>query len=156
MKILQINTSDVKGGAAIAGYRLHGALRKHGHDSKLMVKNRSTALHEVCEIKKPSLAGFVTRNSTKLIGLNYAGILNTSSISKHSFFTRSDILNFHNLHGGYFNYLSIPFLTGQKPAVWTLHDMWSFTGHCTYSYDCDRWKTGCGRCPYPGSTQKYI
>jgi glycosyltransferase involved in cell wall biosynthesis len=31
----------------------------------------------------------------------------------------------------------------------TLHDMWAFTGHCAYSYDCDRWKTGCGRCPYP-------
>ena len=27
--------------------------------------------------------------------------------------------------------------------------MWSFTGHCAYSYDCERWKTGCGSCPYP-------
>ena len=27
--------------------------------------------------------------------------------------------------------------------------MWSFTGHCAYSYDCTRWKTGCGKCPYP-------
>jgi glycosyltransferase involved in cell wall biosynthesis len=84
-----------------------------------------------------------------LIGLNYAGILGTSAISKHPFFTGSDILNFHNLHGGYFNYLSIPSLTRKKPAVWTLHDMWSFTGHCSYSYDCDRWKNGCGSCPYP-------
>jgi len=24
-----------------------------------------------------------------------------------------------------------------------------FTGHCAYSYDCDRWKIGCGKCPYP-------
>jgi len=29
--------------------------------------------------------------------------------------------------------------------------MWSFTGHCAYSYDCERWKIGCGRCPYPNS-----
>ncbi len=29
--------------------------------------------------------------------------------------------------------------------------MWSFTGHCAYSYDCDRWQTGCGKCPYPDS-----
>ena len=27
--------------------------------------------------------------------------------------------------------------------------MWSFTGDCAYSYDCTRWKTGCGKCPYP-------
>jgi glycosyltransferase involved in cell wall biosynthesis len=27
--------------------------------------------------------------------------------------------------------------------------MWPFTGHCAVSYDCDRWKIGCARCPYP-------
>ena len=31
--------------------------------------------------------------------------------------------------------------------VWTLLDMWPLTGHCAYSYDCERWKTGCGCCP---------
>jgi glycosyltransferase involved in cell wall biosynthesis len=50
---------------------------------------------------------------------------------------------------GYFNYLAIPALTKKRPAIFTLHDMWSFTGHCAYSYDCDRWKIGCGECPYP-------
>ncbi|HEY9710226.1 MAG TPA: glycosyltransferase, partial [Oculatellaceae cyanobacterium] len=54
----------------------------------------------------------------------------------------------HNLHKDYFNYLALPSLTESKPAVFTLHDMWSFTGHCAYSYDCDRWKIGCGKCPY--------
>jgi glycosyltransferase involved in cell wall biosynthesis len=29
--------------------------------------------------------------------------------------------------------------------------MWHLTGHCTYSYDCERWKIGCGQCPYPDS-----
>lgn len=150
MNILQINTSDVQGGAAIASYRLHSSLRNDGHDSKLIVGKKSIDLPEIFEKKRSSSpVSFIARNSTKLIGLNYAGILSTSSISKHRFFTESDILNFHNLHGGYFNYLSIPSLTSKKPAVWTLHDMWSFTGHCTYSYDCDRWKKGCGNCPYP-------
>ncbi len=150
MNVLQINTSDVQGGAAIAGYRLHSSLRRCGHDSKMIVGSKSTDLPEIFEKKRSSsLISFIARNSTKLIGLNYAGILSTSSISKHRFFIESDILNFHNLHGGYFNYLSIPSLTGKKPAVLTLHDMWSFTGHCSYSYDCDRWKTGCGNCPYP-------
>ena len=27
--------------------------------------------------------------------------------------------------------------------------MWMLTGHCGFSFDCDRWKTGCGKCPYP-------
>jgi len=48
-----------------------------------------------------------------------------------------------------FNYLALPSLTKTKPAVFTFHDMWAFTGHCAYSYDCDRWKIGCGKCPTP-------
>jgi len=32
---------------------------------------------------------------------------------------------------------------------WTLHDCWAFTGHCAYfSFaKCDKWKTGCRKCP---------
>jgi glycosyltransferase involved in cell wall biosynthesis len=32
--------------------------------------------------------------------------------------------------------------------VYTLHDMWPFTGHCHNSLSCDRWRTGCGACPH--------
>jgi len=27
--------------------------------------------------------------------------------------------------------------------------MWPLTGHCAINYDCERWKIGCGHCPYP-------
>ncbi len=36
-------------------------------------------------------------------------------------------------------------------VIWTLHDCWPFTGRCPY-FDiakCDKWKKGCGNCPYP-------
>ena len=34
------------------------------------------------------------------------------------------------------------------PVVWTLHDMWSFTGRCAYAYDCQRFMSGCdATCP---------
>lgn len=61
-----------------------------------------------------------------------------------------DIIHLHNLHGYYLNvevlfrYLA----TCNKPIVWTLHDCWSFTGHCCYFHDCMKWKTGCNHCPY--------
>jgi glycosyltransferase involved in cell wall biosynthesis len=29
----------------------------------------------------------------------------------------------------------------------TLHDAWLLSGHCAHSFDCDRWRTGCGHCP---------
>lgn len=62
-----------------------------------------------------------------------------------------DIIHLHNIHGYYinvrvlFDYLKI---CGKK-IVWTLHDCWSFTGHCVYFdyINCEKWKYGCEHCP---------
>lgn len=70
-----------------------------------------------------------------------------------------DVIHLHNIHGYYLNYpILFDYLKSWGgPVVWTLHDCWPFTGHCAY-YDyakCDKWKTGCNRCPqqknYPAS-----
>lgn len=61
-----------------------------------------------------------------------------------------DIIHLHNIHGYYinvdelFNYIK----KSGKKVVWTLHDCWSFTGHCAYFdyVQCDKWKTGCHHC----------
>jgi len=60
---------------------------------------------------------------------------------------RPDVVHLHNLHGGYFDLRALPWLTRHVPTVLTLHDGWTLSGHCAHSFDCDRWKTGCGRCP---------
>lgn len=66
-----------------------------------------------------------------------------------------DVIWLHNLHGYYihigelFTYLR----TCGKKILWTLHDCWSFTGHCAY-FDfagCDKWKQGCHHCPQKGT-----
>lgn len=61
-----------------------------------------------------------------------------------------DVIHLHNIHGYYIN-IEVLFkylAEANKPVVWTLHDCWSFTGHCAYfSYvGCDKWKTGCSKC----------
>lgn len=66
-----------------------------------------------------------------------------------------DVIHLHNIHGYYinvkvlFDYLK----TSGKPVVWTLHDCWSFTGHCAYfSYvKCNKWKKRCNNCPQKSS-----
>lgn len=70
-----------------------------------------------------------------------------------------DVIQLHNIHGYYLN-IEILFTylkTCNKKIIWTLHDCWAFTGHCSYfSYPkCDKWKKGCNNCPrkkeYPSS-----
>lgn len=72
---------------------------------------------------------------------------------------KPDIIHLHNLHGYYinievlFDYLA----TKDIPIVWTLHDCWGFTGHCSHfeSIGCMKWQTHCMKCPlkkaYPAS-----
>jgi len=60
---------------------------------------------------------------------------------------RPDILHCHNLHRDYFDLRALPWLSRQVPVILTLHDPWLLSGHCAYSFDCERWKTGCGTCP---------
>lgn len=72
---------------------------------------------------------------------------------------KPDIIHLHNIHGYYiniellFNYLK----KANIHVVWTLHDCWAMTGHCTHfmSVNCNKWKTNCNTCPlkneYPAS-----
>lgn len=100
-------------------------------------------------------------------------ILLTRLFGRHGFYNRfstkramkfidkvsPDIVHLHNIHGHYIN-IDILFKHLRKrniPVVWTLHDSWAFTGHCSH-FDyagCDRWKHSCGNCPlrrsYPDS-----
>ena len=65
-----------------------------------------------------------------------------------------DIVQMHNLHGGYFDLRALENLSQQVPVVLTLHDAWLLSGNCAHSLGCARWQTGCGTCPdihiYPG------
>lgn len=72
---------------------------------------------------------------------------------------KPDIIHLHHLHGYYVNIeILFSFLSKESiPVVWTFHDCWSVTGHCTY-FDfvgCEKWKTECNHCPqkreYPAS-----
>lgn len=70
-----------------------------------------------------------------------------------------DVLHLHNLHGYYLNAeVLFDYIRDHAvPTVWTLHDCWAFTGHCSHFVraSCDRWIDGCHHCPlvreYPAS-----
>jgi glycosyltransferase involved in cell wall biosynthesis len=64
-----------------------------------------------------------------------------------------DIVHLHWVCNGFLKIESLPQL--KKPIVWTFHDMWSFTGGCHYSLECDRYTNCCGSCPQLGSKRNW-
>ena len=84
---------------------------------------------------------------------------------------KPDILHLHNIHGYYINVRTLFEYLKKKTkvkVVWTLHDCWPITGHCTY-FDyahCNKWREKCYSCPqkkkYPScylldrSTHNYL
>jgi glycosyltransferase involved in cell wall biosynthesis len=155
MNVLLINGSVGMGGAGTAVETLGRGLQEYGHSVDFAAASFDTGTgpnrHLVPQVRH--IGQKLARRAAYETGLGDIGIMNARSLARQSWFRRADIVNFHNLHGGYINYLALPKLTRERPAVITLHDMWAFTGHCVYSFDCDRWQNGCGRCPYPESYQ---
>lgn len=149
MKVLHINYSDYLrgGGSAIAMHRLHTGLCNLGIDSKILCGSKTLQSDDSIAIPRNHRSEYLLGRVSSRLGLNDIHCISSFDITKLPVYKEADILNFHLIHSGFFNYLAIAKLTQNKPAVFTLHDMWAFTGHCAYSYDCDRWKVGCGKCP---------
>jgi len=156
MKSLLINTHDISGGAAIAAYRVHRGLQGIGMDSKMLVQSKlsddKTVIGPDSKIKKgfaklrPTLDSAVKKffsGSSKTIfssaWLPFSGI--PSRIKSIA----PDIIHLHWICGGMLRIEELKRVN--KPIVWTLHDMWAFTGGCHYSDGCDRFQQDCGNCP---------
>ncbi len=156
MQVLQVNSNDYSGGGggAIATYRLYLGLKQAGINCQILSNKKTLESTDSQEIHRLRTAELQLRKITARLGLNDIHCFSSFNIKKHQFYLNADILNFHVIHSGFFSYLAIPSLLEEKPAVFTLHDMWYFTGHCAYSYDCERWKIGCGKCPYPHTYPK--
>jgi len=90
------------------------------------------------------LHGLLTRGS----GLQgYGSFFSTIKLERFISEQKFDLIHLHNLHGYCIDLSFIDFLEKIKiPIVWTLHDGWLITGRCAFSFNCEKWKTGCGNC----------
>lgn len=61
---------------------------------------------------------------------------------------KPDLIHAHNLHSDFFDLRELPYYSNKFPFFLTLHDCWTFTGHCCHFFDCKRWKKNCGKCPH--------
>ncbi len=150
LRVLLLNHADVgAGGAAGAGSRLHRSLLTAGVDSTLLVGAKAGTDETVCELAQPRLVRRALRKLGHEVGLNELDGVGAYGLAGSELGRGADVIHAHAVHGGWFSYPAMARLSRRTPTVLTLHDMWPFTGHCSFSLGCDRWRTGCGRCPHP-------
>jgi len=70
-----------------------------------------------------------------------------TSVAINSLANGVDLVHCHNLHGDYFDLRELESVSAELPLMLSMHDAWLLSGHCAFSFGCDRWKTGCGSCP---------
>lgn len=168
MRIAQVNTSDQGGGAESVVRTLHHSYRARGHEATLYVGRRRSAADGVLALQN---GGGLWRVADSLRDAGHprlarvAGALASPQTAVNALRGREDfvfpgtraileaaasldILQLHNLHGSYFDLRMLPALSARTNVVMCPHDQWPVTGHVAYSFDCERWRVGCGSCPH--------
>ena len=163
MKTLLISTNDNNPGAARAAYRLHQGLQRIGVNSQMLVQTKQTDDKTVIGSSNSSGIGQVITGSRLTLGQLPLKFYPHRDRSQYSLQWLPDNIyskvaqlepDLINLHWICSSYLQIETLAKlNKPLVWNLHDMWSFTGGCHYNGDCDRYTNSCGACPQLGSSK---
>ncbi|NCA98754.1 MAG: glycosyltransferase [Clostridia bacterium] len=152
MKILQINATCGVGSTGRIAADIHQMLLRQNHQS-LVAYARKTTKKCPDQLHFAGHFNFITH------------VLYTFITDRHGFASRAatrrllqvieqykpDLIHLQAIHGYYINIeLLFNYLAEKKlPVVWTLHDCWSFTGHCAY-YDysgCQKWRVQCEHCP---------
>ncbi len=173
--ILQVNTSDLSGGAEKVSLGLHRYYLQRGLRSTLAVGWKRTLEPGVVEIpqlpfrsawarmfgenRRAGLLGTAGRAAaeplrylSRLAGhedFGFPGTLHVDELAPRA----PQVLHLHNLHGGYFDIRALPELTARYPTIYSPHDPWALSGHCAHPMDCPRWRTGCDTCP---DLQRYV
>ncbi len=155
MKVLQINVTYQFGSTGKIVEALHQALSEQGHESHVLYgRHFDQNMKNIAQIGGRFslwMHGLKTRIFDRHgFGSKHATRKALKDIHLKSF----DVIHLHNLHGYYLN-IDILFKEIKKhqiPVIWTLHDAWSYTGHC-FGYQtvsCQKWQTSCHDCPQKG------
>ncbi len=160
MRVLLVNTYDRRGGAARAALRLHKGLRRAGVDSLFAVQCREGDTEGVIgrggypgrllSSLRARLDRLPLKRGAEGRGEGFSpGWLPLGGLPRLVRRVRPDLVHLHWVTDGLLRVEELADL--DVPVVWSLHDMWPFTGGCHYSGDCARYRGRCGRCPLLGS-----
>ncbi|MBE9013564.1 glycosyltransferase family 4 protein [Pseudanabaenaceae cyanobacterium LEGE 13415] len=155
MNILVASSHDIDGGAARAAHRLHQGLQSIGVSSQMLVQSKTSSDRSVIAPKTQIAQGIAKARLTfdALPLKRYRNRQDTvfsvqwlpDQFAGQVKQLNPDVVNLHWVNEAFVRIESIAKLN--RPVVWSLHDMWAFTGGCHYTDECDRYTRSCGHCP---------
>ena len=160
LKILQINSVSNSGSTGRIMENIGLVIKEAGHHS-CIAYGRGGGNSELDTIKIGSQLDVYIHGAITLLmdKHGFGSTRATKDFIKKIEVYQPDAIGLHNIHGYYINIqLLFNYLRNKNiPVLWTFHDSWPFTGHCTYfdSVNCEKWLSGCQNCPkkkeYPRS-----
>lgn len=150
MKVLQVNCVYGKGSTGKIVHGIHRGLLKRGVDSVVCYgrgeKVCEPYVHKVCGEWYSKFNNAVSR----ITGIMYGGcFFSTNKLIRLIEKESPDIVHVHCINGYFVNiYRLVEWLKKRKiKTVLTLHAEFMYTANCGHALDCEKWKTGCGKCP---------
>ena len=151
MKVLFINMAYGAGSTGKIIADIMDMLKKNGNDVKALYGTGEQS-HNADAVKVSGKLGYYFHNAASRL-TDHAGLYSwaaTRKMIREIKAFQPDLIHLHTLHGFYVNYeMLFRFLKeADIPVVWTLHDCWAFTGHCTHfsQAKCTQWQTECRDC----------
>lgn len=150
MKVVQINSVCGQGSTGKICVDLSRRLAERGIENYIIYGiGKSEYPLGICVSNRPYIKFNILL--TRVFGKHgFYSHIATRKMIKHLNCIKPDIIHLHNIHGHYLN-VRMLFNHIKKhniKVIWSLHDCWSFTGHCSH-FDfvkCEKWKTGCHNC----------
>ena len=150
-----------------APYRLHDAMLKNGIDSSMLAFNtprvhtknfyRFSGPKKLLKIKLYEiLQKYIASQKKPNTHLFSYPFIIGNNVSNHPMIVNADVIYLHWINSGFLSLKNIrQILELGKPVVFFMHDMWTITGGCHYSFDCEGYKSTCEFCPLFKKDEKH-
>ena len=150
MKVFNVSSSDEVGGRW-NGHDIIEPLKGYGIDAKIgsfwSKTSKSENSIELFPGGKTRLQAEAVMAIESLTGRQSTYQSWSSKIFDLPEFQEADVVHLQVIHDHLMTVENMAKVFEVKPAVWTWHDLWPLTGHCTLPLNCARWDIGCGSCP---------
>lgn len=156
MQVVLLNHSDSLGGASVVTMRLMQALVQLGVDARMLVMQASGRSMRVAELRPRwrRRACFLAEAARIYLGNGFSreNLFKVSvaewgmPVHEHPWVKDADVVVLNWINQGMLSLSEIGRI--KAPVVWTMHDMWPFTGVCHHAGECNRYVADCGYCQY--------